>query len=131
MDKTSFNHSEIKQATSTPKDKTGKDEKVEVTVELKACIECKYKCKKEDTLKKHMTTKHSEHKCKDCQEKLPTFMHLLKHVAQHHYKDQSEKQEEQYKGHPEDDAILNGAEENQDKEAYSFVFHESMLDEFL
>ena len=63
MDKTSFNHSEIKQATSTPKDKTGKDEKVEVTVELKACIECKYKCKKEDTLKKHMTTKHSKHKC--------------------------------------------------------------------
>ena len=42
-------------------------------------------------------------------------MHLLNHVAQHHYKDQSEKQEEQYKGHPEDDAILNDAEGNQNK----------------
>ena len=107
MNKTSFNPSEIEHATSTPKEKSGKVKKVEDKVELKCCTECKYKCKKEDTRKKHMTTKHSEHRCKDCQEKLPTFMHLLKHVAQHHYMDQRETQEKHYKGHPEDDAILN------------------------
>ena len=78
MNKTSFNHSEIEHATSTPKEKSGKVEKVEDKVALKSCKECKYKCKKEETLKKHMTTKHSEYQRKDCQEKLPTFMHLLK-----------------------------------------------------
>ena len=31
-----------------------------------------------------MITKHELHQCKECQEKLPTSMHLLKHIAKHH-----------------------------------------------
>ena len=45
--------------------------------------------------------------------------------------DQRETQEKHYKGYPEDHAILNDAEENLEEKASSFVFHESMLDEFL
>ena len=39
-------------------------------------------------MKKHMLTNHEDHQFKECQEKLPTFMELLKHVAKHHFKDQ-------------------------------------------
>ena len=30
-----------------------------------------------------MLTKHESHQCKECQEKLPNFMQLLKRIAQH------------------------------------------------
>ena len=55
-----------------------------------SCTMCKYKTKKEDTLKKHMITKHEEHVCKDCNEKLSTFMALLKHIAEYHSQEPSE-----------------------------------------
>ena len=48
------------------------------------CTKCEYKTMQETTLEKHMITKHSEHECKDCKKKLPNFMALLKHVAEHH-----------------------------------------------
>ena len=41
-------------------------------------------------MKKHMLTNHEDHHCKECQEKLPTFMELLKHVAIHHFKDEGD-----------------------------------------
>ena len=31
-----------------------------------------------------MITKHSQHECKNSKKKLPNFMALLKHVAEHH-----------------------------------------------
>ena len=37
-----------------------------------------------------MITNNEEHECKDCKEKLPTFMTLLKQVAEHHSKEQVE-----------------------------------------
>ena len=34
-----------------------------------------------------MLSNHGDHSCSECKEKLPTFMELLKHVAQNHYKE--------------------------------------------
>ena len=48
------------------------------------CKECNYECKKENTLLNHTLTKHDHHHCKECQQKLPNFMQLLKHIAEHH-----------------------------------------------
>ena len=46
--------------------------------------ECDYKSKKEATLRIHNVTKHKDHICKECQYELPSFMELLRHIAQHH-----------------------------------------------
>ena len=54
------------------------------------CDKCDYKCQKEGTLQKHMNTMHEEHQCKECREKLPSFMDLLKHVSENHFRDQDE-----------------------------------------
>ena len=51
---------------------------------------CDCKATTENILKKHMITKDSEHYCKDCKEKLPTFMALLKHLSEHHKSEQVE-----------------------------------------
>ena len=37
-----------------------------------------------------MLTKHDVHQCKECMQKLPNFMQLLKHIAKHHTDDESE-----------------------------------------
>ena len=50
-----------------------------------------------------MITKHTKHQCKDGQEKVPTFIELLKHVSKHHFKEQDEVQEEEEKNHRESD----------------------------
>ena len=50
-----------------------------------------------------MITKHTEHQCKACQEKLPTFIELLKHVSKHHFEEQDEVQEEEEEIHRESD----------------------------
>ena len=72
------------------KEKVMKDNSEE---ELLTCAECSYKCKKEKSMKKHIITNHEDHHCKECQEKLPTFMELLKHVAKHHCKEQVDRHE--------------------------------------
>ena len=54
---------------------------------------CDYKVKKEATLQKHIITKHQDHVCKECKEKLPSFMDLLKHVSTHHVEEPCEKAE--------------------------------------
>ena len=46
----------------------------------------------EITLKKHMVTRHENHKCKECKEELTTFMELLKHIAKHHSKKENVKE---------------------------------------
>ena len=38
-------------------------------------------------MKKHIITKHEVHVCKECNEKVSTFMELLKHVAKNHTKE--------------------------------------------
>ena len=87
-----------------------------------------------------MISKNRDHQYKECEKNLPTCMHLLKHIAEHHYKDDGETKETYAEGHPEYNAILYGFETKQkechvqgieDKKEFSSVFQESMLDEFL
>ena len=52
--------------------------------EFLSCDKCMYECKNENSLKKHKTLKHEEHKCKKCEKSLPTSFDLLLHVAKHH-----------------------------------------------
>ena len=54
------------------------------------CSQCNYKSKKEGLFKKHMLTKHKDHMCKECNEKFPSSMELLKHVAKHHINETNE-----------------------------------------
>ena len=51
------------------------------------CKWCDYETKKEVTFQKHYITKHEDHVCKECEEKLPYLMELMKHVSKHHYKE--------------------------------------------
>ena len=41
-----------------------------------------------------MITKHTKHQCKNFQEKVSTFIELLKHVPKHHFEEQDDVQEE-------------------------------------
>ena len=70
----SFNHTELKGTTSTPKEKNDKDEKLDFKEEMLSCKDCDYSFKKVKTFKNHMLTKHELHQCKECNEKLPNFM---------------------------------------------------------
>ena len=45
---------------------------------------------KNQIYKKHITTKHEDHICKECSEKLPSLMTLLDHIEQHHQKEVEE-----------------------------------------
>ena len=88
-------------------------------------LTCKFK--KKTSLEKHITIKHKEPPCKECKEKLSYFTELLKHIAKHHCKEQSNVESE-------DDAIIgkrDALEEEKDDKVSSFVFGESMLDKFL
>ena len=44
-----------------------------------------------------MITKHEAHQYKECQERLPSFMKLLAHIAEYHSQDQSEHEENEIK----------------------------------
>ena len=59
MNKSSFNYNEGPLATFTPKEKEGLVEKYEGKVDWLFCAECKYKCKKENSLKKHILIKYT------------------------------------------------------------------------
>ena len=105
--------------------KTRMDEKKEKEKEVKAtdfkCETCEYKCKKKSTLMKHIKLKHSEQKCKICGKEFKDSMELVSHVAEDHLEE-----EEVWNIHFQ--STPKSAKEN---EKSSFVFSESMLDEFL
>ena len=61
---------------------------------------------------KHMNTKHAEQKCNVCQKVFGTSIEVLQHVAKEHISDKDSKD---YQG----------------KGETSFVYSESMLDEFI
>ena len=61
---------------------------------------------------KHMNTKHAEQKCNVCQKVFGTSIEVLQHVAKEHI---SDKDSNNYEGQGET----------------SFVYSESMLDEFI
>ena len=77
----SVHFDDIKDACSTPKEKEEKDETDNEPYSKIKCTICNYVCKKETTLKKHITAKHEEHQCKKCNVNLSSFMELLKHIA--------------------------------------------------
>ena len=77
-----------------------------------------------------MVTKHEEHQCKECKEKLPTFMELLKHIAKQHSPDQCEEKES-----VEETGIKDLNEKDTEKEFVEndkdILLSESMLDDVL
>ena len=122
-----FNINDIKDSSSTPKDKKDKVTNSNDKDGLLVCKDCNYKCKKKTSLEKHFAIKHEEHPCKECQEKLPSFTGLLNHIAKYHYQEQGD-------GESEDDAILGKRdliEDQQGDKVSSFIFDKSMLNEFL
>ena len=95
------------------------------------CKECRYKCKKEITFRKHILNNNEEHLCKECEANVPTFVKLLKHVPKHRYKDNVE-DSNLSSDEVLDIILLKDLEEKYEFKKYSnFVFTESMLNEFL
>ena len=96
--------------------------------EIYKCEDCDYTCKKFTTLCKHKNTKHIGHNCKVCGKNLTNSMALLQHVAIEHN---------------EEDTIINNmllmdnekevtdVKETKNHKESSFVWSESMLDEYL
>ena len=84
------------------------------------CEKCDYVCKKLSTIKNHVTTKHTNKKCKVCYNKFKSSMEIIYHVAKEHHK--------------EDELIDIESEEIpklDDNEATSFVCNESISDKLL
>ena len=82
---------------------------------------CDYNSEKLATLKKHKNTKHTGQKCKVCNKEFKTSTELVTHVSKEH-DDQEEAWSVKFQSTPKSDK-----EENES----SFVFSESMLDDFL
>ena len=82
---------------STSKNVKEKEKDNNYKEELLKHKKCNYKCKKEVSMKKHMLTNHEDQQCKECQEKLSTFMELLKNVAIHHFKDEGDIEDKNFK----------------------------------
>ena len=76
------------------KEKKSSDTKSDTKDKIFKCTRCNYETKKEATLNKHFITKHEDHVCKECEEKLPSFMELMKHVSKHHHKEKDEIEKE-------------------------------------
>ena len=112
---------------SSPKVNKDKQKKGELKVDVVKCSKCEYQTKKEATLKKHIITHHEDHVCKECNEKLNSFMKLLNHIAKHHPKEPAE--EKGIKDSGEKDTQNKHVEkekvDNKDKE---LVVGVSMLD---
>ena len=108
------------------------------------CDQCDYKSEKIASLKKHNDTKHIEQKCKVCNEEFKTSKELITHVANKHATQEeawsvkfqstpkSDKEKEREADELLDNMLLKDLEDNEEyKKGSSFVFRESMLDEFL
>ena len=77
-----------------------------------------------------MVIQHDNHACKECQENLPSFMELLKHVAKHLGRETVEvKNFEDSNGKDIQNKKIN--DEEKIYKAKCFVFSETMLDEFI
>ena len=48
------------------------------------CEKCDYKCKREETLLKHMNLKHEHQECKICSKSFSSTVELLQHIAKEH-----------------------------------------------
>ena len=104
------------------KEKKSIDTKSDTKDNMFKCTRCNYETKKEATLKKHFITKHEDHVCKECEEKLPSFMELMKHVSKHHHKEMNGEKDEIEEENKEEQG-----EANKDNKS---VFVESGPDKF-
>ena len=130
--KSSFNPSELKDKSSTPEVKKDRVEKYKTKGDLLNCEMCNYTCKKESSLKNHVLNKHDTHECKECKVKLPSFMKLLKHIAEHHYKEEENVQDEQAEDYEAIKIHKQGYHENEHVAKEKEVeVSESMLDDIL
>ena len=77
---------------------------------------------KKATLKKHITTKHENHICKEYNETLPSFMKLLNHIANHHNKETVEEKGTKYLGKKDN-------ENEHDEKDKGSIFSEFLPDE--
>ena len=78
------------------------------------CEHCDYRCKKVITLKKHIKTKHTEKilTCNHCEGKFTSSSYLNVHIADKH-------------------CVVSEVVPEENQHNVSFVFSESMLDEFM
>ena len=80
-------------SSSSPKVKKDKQEIRKVKDDIFKCSMCDYQSKKEATLKEHIKINHEDYVCKECNEKLSSFMKLLNHIAKNHPKETVEEKE--------------------------------------
>ena len=79
-------------------------------------------------MKKHMLTNHENHQCKECQQKLPTFMELIKHVAQNHFKDKEGNNDDSKENNSEEDQIEEKNHSVKEKDKVSDTLLEELED---
>ena len=96
-----------------------KDKEKKVNATDFKCETCEYKCKKKSTLLKHIQLKHCEQKCKICGKKFKESMELVSHVAEDHL------------GEEEVWNMQSTPKSEKENEKSSFVFSESIVNEFL
>ena len=63
----------------------GKSEAMIKSSKSLKCYQCDYTFERPKTLKKHVNTKHTVHKCSLCSEEFTTSMDLLSHIAIEHH----------------------------------------------
>ena len=134
---TSSSSPKLKDTSPEQKVKIKKVKKSEKNEDVYSCTKCEYEAKKEAILQKHIITKHEVHTYKECQEKLSSFMELLKHVAKYHSKEPKEEKDIKHKGekdnqneHVKETGIKSTENENVEKDNGS-ALSESMLDDAL
>ena len=65
----------------------------------------------------NLNRQHEQQQCKECEEKLPNFIKLLKHVEKHHSKNQGENEEGQFKEEALVDKVINEQDQLDELEA--------------
>ena len=89
------NLSPVKSNTVEGNVKQNQGRKYGIKDDLLKCDACEYKCKKDETLRKNINTKHEDHLCSNCQLRFDNINDLQKHVAKDHsnsLKDRNETQ---------------------------------------
>ena len=105
------------------KKKGGKD--------LYQCEDCDYTCPKFTTLNKHKNTKHVGHTCNVCGKNLTNSKDLIQHVAIEHNEEDVIINNILHMDNGNEDTDDDRKKEFESNKESSFVWSESMLDEYL
>ena len=95
------------------------------------CEDCDYTCKKFTTLSKHKNSQHIDHMCEVCGKNLNNSMDLLRHVAIEHNEEDVIINNIIHMDNEKVDTDVDRKKEAKGHEDSSFVWSESMLDEYL